>query len=84
MAKHAEARMREYHKALIRVFREAIDLQKAIMKQIVKDIYSVYIKTIRESNTNTIQANLPMVLAYLLTIYGTIESEVLRESKLKV
>jgi len=33
---------------------------------------------------NTIQASVPTVLAYLITTYGMIEPEVLREFKLKV
>ena len=60
------------------------DLQKFITKQIVKAIDPVYIKTLRNRNTNTIQAGLPTVLAYLFTIYVTIETEMLRERKLKV
>ena len=51
-AQHAETRMREDHKALIRVFCEATDLQKAVIKQIVKDIDPVFINTVRKRNTN--------------------------------
>jgi len=83
MVQHAETRMREDHKALIRVFREATDLQKAIMKQIVNDIDPVYVKTLHDRSMNTIQASVPTVLAYLFTTYKTIEPEVLRERELK-
>jgi len=50
----------------------------------VNAIDPVYIKTLRDRSTNAIQASLPTVLVYLLTTYGTIEPEVLRERKLKV
>ena len=76
--------MREDHKVLIRVFCKVKDLQKTVIKQIVKDIYTVYIKTLYDRRTNTIQADVPMVLAYLFTTYGTIEPKFLRERKLKV
>ena len=84
MAQHLETRMREDHKALIQVFREATDLQKAVIKQNIKTIDPIYIKTLRERNMNTIQANISTVLAYLFTTYGTIEPEVLREREPKV
>ena len=83
-AQHAETRMREDHKALIRVLREVTDLQKAVIKQTVKAIYPVYIKTLRNRSTNTIQADVPTVLAYLFTTSVTIDPEVLRERELKV
>ena len=63
-AQHAEIRMQEDHKALIRVFREAMDLQKYVIKKIAKAIDPVYIKTLRKRKTNTIQASVPTVLAY--------------------
>ena len=66
-AQHAENRMREDHKALIRVFREVKDLQKSITKQIIKAIELSYVKNLRNRNTNTIQADVPNVLAYLFT-----------------
>ena len=81
---HAETHMREDHKALIRVFREVVDLQKAVIKQIMKAMHLVYIKTLRDRSMSTIQADVPTVLAYLFTTYGTIEPEVVREHKLKV
>jgi len=37
-----------------------------------------------ERNTDTIQASVPTALAYLLTIYGMIDPEVLRDRELKV
>ena len=76
--------MRKDHKALIRVFREVTDLQKAITKQNVKDIDPVYIKTLFNMSTNIIQADVPAVIAYIFTTYGMIEPELLREQKLKV
>ena len=82
-AQHAETRMREDHKVIIRVFRKATDLQKAVTRQIVKARDPIYIKTLRDRSTNTIQVSVHMVLAYLFTTYGTIEPEVLRGRKLK-
>ena len=81
---HVETRIREDHKALIRVFCEVTDLHKAVIKQIVKVVYPVYIKSLRDRITNTIQADVPIVLAYLFTTYVTIEPEVFRERKIKV
>jgi len=69
---------------LICVFREATNLQKAVMKQIVNAIYPVYIKTLCDRSTNTIQASLLTVLLYLFTTYRTIEPAVLRERELNV
>ena len=76
--------MRKYHKALIRVFRKVTDLQKSITKQIVKAIYPVHIKTLRNRNTHTTETDVTKVLAYLSTTYNTIYPEVLGERKLKV
>ena len=64
--------MRKDHKALIRVFREVKDLQKSITKQIIKAIELSYVKNLRNRNTNTIQIDIPMVLAYLFITYGII------------
>jgi len=55
----------EDHKAEIRVFRAVAELPKFISKQIVKAIDPVYIKPLRNRNTNTIQADVPVVLVYL-------------------
>ena len=83
-SQHPGNRIREDHRALIRVFHEVTNLQKAITKQILKAIYPVYIKTLRDRSTNIIQVDVPTVLGYLFTIYGTIEPEVLMECELKV
>ena len=84
MAQYVVHPMIEYHRAKIRVFREVIDLQQEITKQIVKDIDPINIKMLDSRDTNTIQTDLPKVLAYMFTIYVTIEPEVLRERELKV
>ena len=76
--------IREAHLVLICVFRKVTDLQKAINKQIIKAIYPVYIKTLHNRSVDTIQRDIPTVLAYLYTTYGTIETEVLREHKVEV
>ena len=47
-------------------------------------IDTVYIKTLRNRSANKIQVDVSMVLSYLFTTYGTTETEVLRECKLKI
>ena len=57
---------------------------KAIDHGYIKTLHEGFIKTLHKKNLITIQASVPTVLAYLFTTYGRIETEVLRERKLKV
>ena len=83
-AQHVENRTKVDHKALFRVFQDVTGLPKTITEQIVKALYPVYINTLSNRRTNTIQVDVTTVIDYFFTTYGMIEPEVLREHKLKV
>ena len=57
--------LRADHKESIRLFREVNDVEQRIIKQIVQSIDSTYLKTLRDSNTNTITSNVQTILQYL-------------------
>ena len=77
---HETTRLREDHKDTIRVFREAIDVEKALTKQIVASVEGKYIGILRRPVTNTINADVPTILVHLFRNYGYVTPEVLAEN----
>ena len=55
---HTATRLREEHRKRLRVFRETIDVQKALTKNIIQAIDPKYLNTLRNCIMNTITANI--------------------------
>ena len=73
-AQHEATRLRHEHREAIKVFRETIDVEKALMKQLVAAINAKYIKAFRNRNTNAIERPLSKVLAWLFERYGKVQA----------
>ena len=76
--------LRADHKELVRLFREVNDVEQRIIKQIVQSIDHTYLKTLRDSNTNTITCNIPTIFQYLFNNYGLIDDDQLTEAETKL
>jgi hypothetical protein len=68
----------------MRVYRETLDVGKALIRQIVAAIDSKYLKTLRNDNTNTITRPIPDVLTYLFNRYGKVTPDRLSQKELEV
>ena len=81
---HAAVGLRKDHKLNLRIFRESIDVQKALIKQIVQAIEPKYLNSLRNRTTNTINISVQDILAHLMTRYGIVEDDTLGEKELQV
>ena len=70
MAQHEAIRLRDEHKERIRVYREALGVQHALIKQIVAAVDEEYLKELRNEHTNAITLTIPEILSHLTTTYG--------------
>ena len=84
ISQHEATRLRNDHNTAIKVFRETVDVEKALIKQLVAAIDSTYLKSLRNATTNSITAPLHDVLDHLFTRYGQVESETLEDATEKV
>ena len=84
-AHHDAVRLREEFQENIRLFRETIQVEKALIKQIVASIDPEYHKELRDDATSTITLDIPAILQHLFLHYGQVDSDVLdrEEQKLK-
>jgi len=84
-AHHEAVRLREENQENIRLFRETIQVEKALIKQIVASIDPEYLKELRDDATSTITLDIPAILQHLFLHYGQVDSDVLdrEEQKLK-
>ena len=81
---HETSRLtREYQEAQ-RAFREATDVKKALIKQIVKAIEPKYLRTLRNTETNSITRDIPEILAYLFQRYGKVTPDALNAKEMEV
>ena len=78
-AQHEATRLRNDHKEAIRLFRETVDVEKALIKQLVAAIDDTYLKTLRNATTNSITQPLHQVLDFLFTRYGRIDPDTLSD-----
>ena len=76
--------LREDHKEKVRLFREVNDVERRIIKQVVQAIDTTYLKTLRNSNTNTITCKIPTIFQYLYQNYGLINDDQLTEAETKL
>ena len=83
-AQHEATRLRTDHKEAIRLFRETVDVEKALIKQVVAAIEPKYLKSLRNANSNAITIPLHDVLTHLFTRYGVVNSDTLMDIEDKV
>ena len=85
-AQHEATRLRTDHKEAIRLFRETIDVEKALIKQIVAAVEPKYLKNLRDANSNAINVPVHAVLTHLFNRYGEVNADTLMdiEDKTKV
>ena len=70
-------RNQEYQEAL-RLFREVISVERAIIQQMVAAIEPKYLKALRNTVTNKITKTIPEIFEYLFDTYGDISPQELR------
>ena len=80
-AQHEAIRLRDEHKERIRVYREALGIQQALLKQIVAAVDEDYLKELRNEHTNAITLTIPEILSHLTTTYGQVDSSDLRKQE---
>jgi hypothetical protein len=68
----------------MRCYREALDIRKALIKQIVAAIEPRYLKTLRNTDTHSITQDVPTVLTYLFNRYGKVTPDKLNEKEQEV
>ena len=83
-AHHEVVRLREEFLENIRLFRETIQAEKALIKRIVASIEPEYLKELRYDATNTITLDIPAILQHLYLHYGQVDSNVLDEEEQKL
>ena len=79
---HEATRLRNDHKEAIKLFRETVDLEKALRYQITAAVPEEYLDALRNRAANAITDTIPVILQHLFDNYGTVEmEEVLREEQ---
>jgi hypothetical protein len=68
-------RMKTQFEESKRLWREAVDIERAIIKQIVKAVEPKFLKSLRNTTTNVITKSIPEILQYLFRKFGAIDSE---------
>jgi len=81
IALHAATRLRKNHKDRLRVFRETINVQKALTKQIIQAIEPKYFNALRNRTTNTISVDVQTIFAHIVCRYRTVEDDTLAEKE---
>lgn len=71
---------RDTHKEDLRVFREDVDVEKALIKQLVQAVPEIYMKSFRNQYSNSIDNALSTVLTSLFTTYGDIVDDNLQDA----
>lgn len=84
-AHHEAVRLREEHAENVRLFRETIDVERALKRQIISAIDKEYIKELYDDVTSTITMTIPQILTFLFTRYGEVTNQrvVTEEEKVK-
>jgi len=76
-ARHEAVRLRAEQDENIRVFRETLQVERALIKRIVAAVEPEYLRELRDELTNTIVLPVPQILDNLITCYGQVDSEAL-------
>ena len=83
-AQHESIQLREDHREQIRIFRETIDVEKTLIKQIVQALDPEYLQELRDDATNSIALSLPAILKHLFDCFGEIDPDALSNEEEKV
>ena len=59
----------------IALYRESLDIEQALMKQIVNAIDDAYLQELRNDTTNAIEGRIPDIMDFLFTAFGDVEPE---------
>ena len=81
---HAATRLRKEHCLAVLVFRETIDVQKALTKQIVQAIEPKYLNMLRDHTHTNITAIIQKILAHLMRRYVVAGADTLSKLKQKI
>ena len=77
-------RLREVHHERIRRFRESLDINRALIRQIVSAISKEYLDELRNDTTNTITASIPDILTYLFDNFSDVTAQDVAKEEAKV
>ena len=83
-AQHAANRMREDWKEEVALFRETIDVENALKKQLIAAIEPQYLDDRRNPDTNSITEPIATTMAYLFQRYGNVTQVTLDSEARKV
>ena len=76
--------LKDSHKEAIRVFREVLAVEKALIQRIVTAVPAPYLSAIRNRQSNAFNGALHQIVTYLQDTYGRVTPQVLQEELLKV
>ena len=71
---------RDAHREQVRVFREVVELEKALLKILAHVLPELYIKGFRNIHTNSITQAICEVITSLIQTYGNVSNEELQDS----
>ena len=71
-AQHKAIRLRTEHVDAIALYRESLDIEQALMKQIVNAIDDAYLQELRNDTTNAIEGRIPDIMDFLFTAFGDV------------
>ena len=83
-ALHETIRLKEERKENIALYREGLDVERALINQIVAAVDQEYLQELRDDVTNTITKTIPEIIAHLITCYGDVDPMSLMEQEDKV
>lgn len=72
------AQRREEHAEALRLFKDCIGVERAIIQQIVAAVEPKYLKALRNPVTNKITQSIPDIFTYLFETYGDVTPQELR------
>ena len=74
---HESTRLRNEHREIIKLYRETVDVEKSMIKQVVAAIDAKYLKPLRNADSNSITVPLHDVLDFLFARYGKVTGDTL-------
>ena len=78
---YESTRLRSEHKELLRLNREANNVEVCLLKQLGKALPELYLKSFRNEYSNTFHTDIQTILLYLFTTYGYITPEESKEQE---
>ena len=75
---HESTQLRDEFKEDLRQYRECIQVEKSLIKQLGCALPQLYLLGFRKEYTNTITTDIPNILEHLFTTYGAVEAKELK------